>query len=75
LLGMDPSAPFRTSSAPSPHQRIQPNGFTDDLFVPFVFNVGHYWARRAVASSRLLVHDSEHEFFVLTLNIEEQVRK
>ena len=25
--------------------------------------------------SRLLVHDSEHDLFVLTLDIEEQVRK
>jgi hypothetical protein len=25
--------------------------------------------------SRLLVHDSEHDFFVLTLDIEEQVCK
>jgi hypothetical protein len=26
-------------------------------------------------SSRLLVHDSEHDLFILTLGIEEQVRK
>jgi hypothetical protein len=30
---------------------------------------------RAVASSGLLVHDSEHDLFVVTLDIEEQVRK
>jgi hypothetical protein len=26
-------------------------------------------------SSRLVVHDSEHDLFILTLDIEEQVRK
>jgi len=38
--------------------------------------VGRLYQRGgAVASSRLLVHDSGHDFFVLTLDIEEQVRK
>jgi len=32
-------------------------------------------ARLAVASSRLLVHDSQYDLFVFTLDIEEQVRK
>jgi len=64
--------------APSPHVHslAAPTAHPTQRFmgVPFAVNRDAI-GRGAVASSRLLVHDSEHDLFVLILDVEEQVRK